>query len=524
MIFLKEKGGYTYYLNGELVAGKTSLSLALLYSIMSKYPYVLFFRFNKYNDADTLVEGLNCTVKISSNPSDIERLYSGEYHILATYGPTDNEYYNVVEPIICSRINKRWIHFSKIDREQFERGINYCYIHNVIRDRLSSRTQFSVFTTCFNSFSKIDRPYKSLKSQTNVDWEWVILDDSDDEKHFAFLKEKFKNEPKIRLYNRSKNSGSIGEVKNEAVALCRGEFILELDHDDEIAPNLIKDAVGAFRKYPDVDFVYMDFTNLYEDRSNFSYNGFMCKGFGGYYYEFYEPTRSWVLVYCSPQINNITASYIYCMPNHPRIWRREKLLQFGSYSELLPICDDQEILLRTFVQGKTLKIPKLAYVQYMNNGGSNFSLIRNSEINRIGPEYLSPQFKELYNLDARMQELNALHRIEYDQNPVRLWERGDDFVANYANYLYHPDYDKQYCIIGKVKLVENVALLKDLNSNPRNDFILLDNEGTDETLFVLLDLYGFKRFKCYVLNGSTEKALLNYFHRIYRSTEQFEII
>ena len=83
----------------------------------------------------------------------------------------------------------------------------------------------------------------------------------------------------------------------------------------------------------------------YENGNNFSYGDFVCKGFGGYYYEYYRPRNQWVKVYVTPQINNITTSYLFCMPNHPRIWRREKLLEIGSFSELLPICDDQEIIL-----------------------------------------------------------------------------------------------------------------------------------------------------------------------------------
>ena len=199
-------------------------------------------------------------------------------------------------------------------------------------------------------------------------------------------------------------------------------------------------------------------------------------------------------------------------------------MKFGSYSEFLPICDDQEILLRTIMQGKTLKIPKLAYIQYMNNGGSNFSLIRNSEINRLGPEFLTPQFKEMYNFEERMQELKACHNMQYDYNAVQIWKRGNDFTTNYANYLFNPDYDKQFCIIGRVKFVENIDRLKELETNPRNDFLLLEKEGEPETLFMLLELYGLKRFKCYLLKESNEKELLNYFHRIYRSTEEFEII
>jgi glycosyltransferase involved in cell wall biosynthesis len=115
-----------------------------------------------------------------------------------------------------------------------------------------------------------------------IDWEWVVLDDSPDDAHFTFLKSVL-TDKKIRLYKRSENSGNIGNVKNEAVSLCRGTYILELDHDDEIVPTLLKTAVNAFEKYPDAGFAYTECINLYENGSNYWYGDFIALGYGAYY-------------------------------------------------------------------------------------------------------------------------------------------------------------------------------------------------------------------------------------------------
>ena len=42
-----------------------------------------------------------------------------------------------------------------------------------------------------------------------------------------FLKQ-ILTDKRIRLYKRDKNSGNIGNVKNEAISLCRGKYVLEL--------------------------------------------------------------------------------------------------------------------------------------------------------------------------------------------------------------------------------------------------------------------------------------------------------
>jgi len=485
-----------------------------------KYPLILFFRHDKYKEIDAVVSKLdNCTVQIVNNNSELEQLYGTNHHILATYGEDVGEYRVEVLSVISNRLRNRWIHFKNIDPEQFVRGTNYCYINNVIKDRTSCRPVFSVFTTCFNSFDKIDRPYSSLKLQTEKDWEWVILDDSTDESHFAFLKKKFANEPKIRLYNRSCNSGSIGNVKNEAIGLCRGKYILELDHDDRILKDVLKDAVSGFDKFPDVGFIYMNFSNIYEGGGNFTYGDFTSKGYAGYYNEKFE--GNWIKVRSGSQINNITMSHLYCMPNHPRIWRRELLLSIGSYSEFLPICDDLEVLLRTCYKSKMLKIPKMSYIQYFNKGGNNFSFIRNKEINRLGPKFIVPQSKAFNKFDERFKELGAWEDPKYDKRAVQVWKRTDE--PKYCNELFHPDYDLQVCIVGLTFMLETLPLIKELYTNKRNDFFLIDNMGDDNTVISILEKEGLDRMKFYIIN-EPPATLVRYFKRIYRGIENIKIM
>ena len=82
------------------------------------------------------------------------------------------------------------------------------------------------------SYDYIKIAYNSILNQTLNDWEWVIMDDTGDEEHFIFLKNILSVDPRVRLYKRVENSGNIGNVKNEAVALCRGKYVLEMDHAD----------------------------------------------------------------------------------------------------------------------------------------------------------------------------------------------------------------------------------------------------------------------------------------------------
>jgi hypothetical protein len=362
-----------------------------------------------------------------------------------------------------------------------------------------------------------------------MNWEWIILDDSPDDDHFQFLRENLSRDCRIRLYRRSENSGSIGNVKNEAVALCRGKYVLEMDHDDEILPTVLEDATIVFSKDGDgeIGFIYMDFINIYENGDNFRYGDNICKGYGSYYCQKYND--KWVYVYNTPNINNITLSHLVCCPNHPRIWRRDLLLKIGNYCEHLPICDDYEILLRTAINTKMAKIPKLGYVQYMNNSNNNFSLIRNGEINRIGPQYISPIYYEEYRIADKMETLDAYEKptTEDSKNNVQIWLRDTEtYVHKYCNLLVNIDFEKQICIIGLDSLILNLEYIQTLYNNKGNnnnqtgmefDFILLDNKCPIEYLWKQLDGYGFDKMKCYSLIDVSSDLLVSYFKTMYFS-------
>ena len=402
-----------------------------------KYPLILFFRWDKYNEVDSKLEQykeadkLDCTIKIINSKEQLLELYSTDTHILVTYGDSDQEYAYDVNEVIPKRLRGRWIHKKEIDNiNEFNYNVNYCYISNVIDNRVSTRPVFSIFTSCYNSYDKLFRAYNSIKKQTMKDWEWVIMDDSPDDKHFEFLRNISAKDKRIRLYKRDQNSGSIGNVKNETIGLCRGKYVLEMDHDDEIMSYVLQDATDVFENDKDVGFVYMETASIREGGENFTYGDFICKGYGGNYTVKHD--GKWRVIYNTPNINNITLSHLVCLPNHPRIWRRTTLMECGSYSELLPICDDFEVLLRTCINTKVVKIPKLGYFQYMNANNNNFSLIRNAEINRIGPQYISPMFFDRYKVNDKMKELDAFEDESYNWEHSKLWREKIHTLTNFA--------------------------------------------------------------------------------------------
>lgn len=489
-----------------------------------KYPNILLFRYNKYSHIDKYLDNdkYECNFNITDDIEDLNKLFNCNYHLLITIGKSEKEYCSIILNNIVNRFCKRWIHKTEellLNVDNFNKTVNYCFINNFIDKRIYQRPIFSIFTSCYNTWNKFDRVYNSIINQKINDWEWVIIDDSPhNKKHFEFLINKTKNDNRIRLYNRSGNSGNIGNVKNECVSLCRGTYIIELDHDDEILPDCLKDSIEVF-KDDDVGFIYMDFINIYENGDNFSYGDFICKGYGGYYCIKYN--NRWVNVYITPNINNITLSHLVCCPNHPRIWRKDILLKLENYSEFLPICDDYEIILRTAINTKIVKIHKLGYIQYMNNDNNNFSLIRNSEINRIGPNYIFKQFYDKYNVNSEMLKLNSYEDENYIYNNSKIWKRLN-YIHKYCNKIINLDYNKQYCLIGEKTLDKNE--IRELYNNKENSFIILSNKLKIKELQYLLDNKNYDNMRCYSLLDCNYEELINYFKLLCNFNTNYEII
>jgi len=247
-----------------------------------KYPFIIFYRLNKYAHIDNYFfennEHLNCSIFITGTNKSLHKLYDSNYHLLVTYGDTFDEYFEKVTEVIPQRMLLRHLHLEtkKITNiEEFNRTVNLFYVNISSIDRELVRPVFSLFTPSFNSFEKIVRVYSSLKNQTLKHWEWIIIDDSISGDNFEFLKKNFSDDSRIRFYKRFKNNGSIGSIKNETIGLCRGKYLLEMDHDDELLPWVLEDSAKLFESDNELGFIYTDCSFAYEDGSTHFYGDFI---------------------------------------------------------------------------------------------------------------------------------------------------------------------------------------------------------------------------------------------------------
>lgn len=278
-------------------------------------------------------------------------------------------------------VRKRWINFKDTDDLATKGGHAFmCYIQNALNERRDFPL-VTVFTPAFRTGRKIMRPFGSLQAQVYKDWEWVIFDDSDDDgETFKMLQGLAESDYRVRVFRESKHSGVIGRVKRQACMVGRGDFLVEMDHDDELTPDALARVVSAFQKHPEAGFVYTDFTECFESGAPVSYG----KGWGFSYGSYRKETHNGheYMVVNAPNINPKTMRHIVASPNHIRAWRASVYRELGGHADLVHVADDYELMVRTFLRTRMVRVPHMCYVQYRNDEG-NTHRVRNQEIQRL---------------------------------------------------------------------------------------------------------------------------------------------
>lgn len=97
----------------------------------------------------------------------------------------------------------------------------------------------TVFTPTFNRGYIIGKLYNSLLNQSNMDFEWLIIDDGSEDNTHDIINGFIKTAPFPIRYYRVKNGGKHRAI-NYGVKLAIGDLFFIVDSDDYLTPNAIE--------------------------------------------------------------------------------------------------------------------------------------------------------------------------------------------------------------------------------------------------------------------------------------------
>lgn len=377
---------------------------------------------------------LTCTWLWYATDKDVYALMASEApDVLVSCGRSSLDF-----QVLCSlplTQRQRWVHVAHAD-ELTDRGLLNCMMSKVHPNK-QSQVLISVFTTSFKSKHRIRRPLRSLLAQTYTNFEWIIVDDTGDVdggENWKQLQEICATDFRFRAFKPHAHSGNIGALKRDAAMLCKGDLLVELDHDDDIHPSTFHHLLSAFEAFPNAGMFWTDFCEVMETTDeNWKYLEFFAFGYGCYSKQLYQ--GKWRIRLPAPPLNAKTLRYIIGVPNHLRVWSAKAYREMGGHSAALHVADDYELIVRTFVRGYDMvRIPRLCYVQYRNDGGNNFTFIRNAEIQKLTKEIARVYYEPV------SQRLSALGMTDFNGTPNQpSWLFEDAQLDKRADKVHVPD-------------------------------------------------------------------------------------
>jgi hypothetical protein len=169
----------------------------------------------------------------------------------------------------------------------------------------------------------------------------------------------------------------VGAAKRSACELATGEILVELDHDDVLTSTCLEEVAGAFARNENAVLAYSDFAQINDDgtanRNRFNqqmgwvYDNVLVDG------RWYERCMA-----MAPLPHNI--GYIWYAPNHVRAFRRDAYDRVGGYDASLEVLDDQDIMLRLFVDGDFVHLPRCLYLQRVHERNTQVDPATNAHI------------------------------------------------------------------------------------------------------------------------------------------------
>lgn len=251
--------------------------------------------------------------------------------------------------------------------------------------------KFSIITPSHKYQSYIDELYISITQQTYENWEWILYLNGKFKKNQ--LSSEILNDSRVKIFTVYDGNTDIGYVKNKAFFLGTGDVLVEVDHDDILTPDCLEKLAKAFEENPECGFVYSD-DAIYHMQDAFIPYGETF----GWTQRDYDWNGKKLIAMNSFDASSHALSYIWYAPDHVRAWRKDVYHKIGGHSVELSICDDHELMIRTYLETKFYHIPEVLYIYRIT--GDNSFLERN--------EAIQIKTKELHNQYAqRLAEKDA---------------------------------------------------------------------------------------------------------------------
>jgi O-antigen biosynthesis protein len=163
-------------------------------------------------------------------------------------------------------------------------------------------------------------------------------------------------------------TGNVGFLKKFGCSHAGGEWLIELDHDDLLAPNAVERILQESEKHPDAVMIFSDC----------HYRDWKQPWSPLYGWEYYEEADRRVNRSPEPYPQNLCR--IFYGPDHVRAWRADWYHAVDGHDARLAVADDHDLTCRAWMHGPAAiyHIPECLY-EYQTHADQT-SIVRNGEV------------------------------------------------------------------------------------------------------------------------------------------------
>jgi hypothetical protein len=233
--------------------------------------------------------------------------------------------------------------FSSLKMEQLSEKL-----HGTVLTCPPEQITVSVIIPAYNSAATIVRALDSVRTQTGVGAEVIVIDDASTDQTMEVVKAAIRPGENIRLITMPKNGGA-SAARNAGIKEAQGHYLAFLDADDVWLPGKLSKQVAAIEADPEVTLV--------------SCNSQMTSVTGAVLKEGHVNR---------PPVAGKDAwktLLIYNFLPTPTILTRTKLVrELGGFDEALAVGEDLDLWIKLAIRGKVAVLPEILINYYdMNN-------------------------------------------------------------------------------------------------------------------------------------------------------------
>lgn len=241
--------------------------------------------------------------------------------------------------------------------------------------------KFSIITPTHDT-KFLQETLNSVYEQTHKNWEVVLVPNGNADLTGLDIREG------VKIYPYRSVSGCVGDIKRFAFSLGTGDVLVELDHDDLLAPTCLEELEKAYTQ--GADFVYSQFA---EFRGDFK-NPEPVAPFNHAHGWEYEKLPNGLNMHRQFDLFPSSLARIYYAPNHVRSFTKELYIKVGGHNPSLSVCDDQELMIRMYLEGaKFVEVKKCLYFYRFHE--QNTVTLRNQQIQSKTQELHDKYFEKL---------------------------------------------------------------------------------------------------------------------------------